>query len=96
MESFSGDSMAIFIKELRSLSPMRFLNRVLINFIWDKLLSTEAVPTGIERQIFDSLFKLGNIDSSISLVANSFSCAFMSCFFCFFFFLGGGGGGDRN
>ena len=26
-------------------------NRVLINFIWQKLLSTDAVETGIERLI---------------------------------------------
>ena len=51
-ESFSGDSIAIFIKEERLLSPMRFLNRVSIIFIYEKLISIEAVPTGIERQIF--------------------------------------------
>ena len=30
-------------------------NRVLINFIWGKLLSTDAVETGIERLIVDIL-----------------------------------------
>ena len=79
-ESFSGGSIASFFKEERLLSPMRFLNRVLIIFIWEKLISTEVVPTGIERQIFASLFKLGNIVSSISLVANSFNCVFISSF----------------
>ena len=82
LESFSGDSIAIFIKEERLLSPMRFLNRVLIIFIWEKLLSTEAVPTEIKRHLFASLFKSGNIVSSIFLVANSFNC--LHIVFCFF------------
>ena len=57
-----------------------FLNRVLIIYIWKKLISTEAVPTGIERQIFAILFKLGIIVSSISAVANSFNCVFILYF----------------
>ena len=54
-ERLSGDSIAIFIKQERLNSSIQFLNRVLISFIWEKLLSTEAVPTEMERQIFDSV-----------------------------------------
>ena len=32
-----------------------------MSFIWEKLLSTEAVPTGIERQMFARVLMLGNI-----------------------------------
>ena len=39
--------------------PIRFLSRVLRSFIWEKLLSTEAVPTGIERQMFARVLMLG-------------------------------------
>ena len=47
-----------------------------------KPLSTESVPTAIERQILASLFKLGNIVSSIPLVSNSFNCLhIVLCFF---------------
>ena len=54
-DSVSGDSMAIFI---RLLSPSRFLNLVLISFISEKLLSTDAVPTGIDRQISNKVLTL--------------------------------------
>ena len=42
-----------------------------MSFIWEKLLSTEAVPTGIERQMFARALMLGNIVISISLVVSS-------------------------
>ena len=56
---------------------MRFLNHVLISFIWEKLLSTEAVPTGMERQIFDRMF---NSEHCLSLLANSCSCILILVF----------------
>ena len=42
-----------------------------MSFIWEKLLSTEAVPTGIERQMLARALMLGNIVISISLVVSS-------------------------
>ena len=47
--SFSGDSIAISIRYDRLDSPIRFRNRVFIIFIPEKLHSTDAVPTGIDR-----------------------------------------------
>ena len=47
--SLGGDSVAIFIKQERVFSPMRFLRRVLMSFISEKLRSTEAVATGIDK-----------------------------------------------
>ena len=44
----------------------------LISFIWEKLLSTDAVTTGIERQIIANLLKFGNNVFSMSLEAISF------------------------
>ena len=72
-ESFSGDSMEIFIKWERLTSPRRFLNRVLIIFILEKLRSTDAVPTGIERHTLARILRFGNIAMSMLLVVSSFS-----------------------
>ena len=52
-------------------------NRVLINFIWEKLLSTDAVETGIERLIVAILHKFGNNVLIMSLQTSSFNCNFM-------------------
>ena len=43
-------------------------------FIWEKLLSTEAIETGIVTQTTASLCKLGNNVFNISLVIRSLSC----------------------
>ena len=45
----------------RFLSFRLLHNRVLINFIWEKLISTDAVETEIERLIVAILHKFGNI-----------------------------------
>ena len=58
---------------------IRFLSRV---FIWEKLLSTEAVPTGIERQMFARVLMLGNIVISISLVVSSVNWEYRVPFGC--------------
>ena len=54
-----------------------------MSFIWEKLLSTEAVPTGIERQMFARVLMLGNIVISISLVVNSVNWEYRVPFGCF-------------
>ena len=69
----TGDSKAILE---RLLSFKLLLKRVLISFICEKLLSTEAVVTG--RQIAPILLKLGNRVFNMSLEASSFNCAFIS------------------
>ena len=54
-----------------------------ISFIWEKLLSTEAVATGIDRLTVASVFMFGNILLSIiSFVANSINCNFMFSLGC--------------
>ena len=73
--------MAIFIND-KLISLRRFLSRVLIIFISEKLRSTEAVPTGIDKQMFAVTLKLGNIAMSMLFVVNSFSCAFLSSLGC--------------
>ena len=82
-ESISGDSIAIFIKLDRLESLRQLLRRVLINFIWEKLLSTDAVETGRVRLMVASVLKFGNMAFNISFEANSFNWSFM--------FLGGCG-----
>ena len=51
----------------------RFLIRIFINFILEKLLSTEAVLIGIVRQMFARVLMLGKIVLSISSVLSSVS-----------------------
>ena len=51
-----------------------FRRRVLICFIWEKLLSTEAVETGNVKPIEAIFRKFGNIVTSISFVMSSLSC----------------------
>ena len=46
----------------------------LISFIWEKLLSTEAVETGNVKPIEAIFCKLGNIVTIISFVMSSLSC----------------------
>ena len=57
---------------------MRFLNLVLMSFICEKLHSTEAVATGIDKHTFDRALRFGNMVTSMSFLANSLSWAFMS------------------
>ena len=76
-ESISGDSIAIFIKLDRLESLRQFLRRVLINFIWEKLLSTDAVETGRVRLMVASVLKFGNMAFNISFEANCFNWSFM-------------------
>ena len=59
-----------FQKGERLVSLKRLRRRDFINFICEKLLSTEAVATGIDRLMIARVFKLGNILFSISFVAN--------------------------
>ena len=49
--------MAIFIYNDKLITPRLFLSRVLIIFISEKLRSTEAVPTGIDKQMFAMTLK---------------------------------------
>ena len=51
-----------------------FHRRVLIGFIWEKLLSIEAVETGIVKPIEAIFCKFGNIVTRISFVMSSLSC----------------------
>ena len=55
-------------------SVREFRRRVLIGFIWEKLLSTEAVETGNVKPIEAIFCKFGNIVTSISFVMSSLSC----------------------
>ena len=66
-ESLSGVSIEIFIKQERLLSPIRFLNRVFISFICEKLLSMEAVRTGIARQMFERVLRWGTLFDAFHL-----------------------------
>ena len=66
-DNCSGDYIATFIRWGDSL----FRKRDLISFISEKLLSTDAVVTGIVRQTVASDFRLGYIAPIISLVSNS-------------------------
>ena len=62
------DPITIFIKYERCVSPMPFLNMVIIIVIFEKLHSTDAVQTGIDRQMLAKVYKMGNIVRSISPV----------------------------
>ena len=68
--------MAIITRDERLLSPSRFLNLVLISFISEKFLSTDAVPTGIDRT------KCSDLETSISLETSCVSCSCKSSFGC--------------
>ena len=78
----TGDSIAIFIRCERIESLKLLRSRVLFSFISEKLHSTEAVATGMERLMVASVCKLGNIVFSISFEANSFNCNFMFSLGC--------------
>ena len=69
--SFCGDSIEIFMRWERLPALKELRKRVLISFIWEKLLSTDAVDTGMDKPIEAILLKLGNIATSISLVISS-------------------------
>ena len=68
--------MAIFIKEERLDCQIRFRILVFISFICKKLLSTEAVPTGIDRQIFARVLMFGNMVLSIWFLLSTASTKF--------------------
>ena len=72
--SWSGDSVVILITWVSLPSVREFCRRVLISFIWEKLLSTEAVETGNVKPIEAIFCKFGNIVTSISFVMSSLSC----------------------
>ena len=71
--SFSGNSIAIFIRCESLPSEREFHRHVLITFILEKLLSTETVETGVIKQIEATLCKFGDIVTSISSVMSSLS-----------------------
>lgn len=58
--------------EIQLQSLRQVLSRVLIIFIYENECSTDVVPTGMVRQTFARVLKLGQIVCSIELVANSF------------------------
>ena len=51
-----------------------FCRRVLISFIWEKLLSTEAVETGNVKPIEAIFRNFGNVVTSTSFVMSFLSC----------------------
>ena len=51
-----------------------FRRRVLISFVWEKLLSAEVVETGNVKPIEAIFCKFGNIVTSISFMMSSLSC----------------------
>ena len=51
-----------------------FRRRVLIRFIWEKLLSTDPVETGNAKGIEAIFDEFGNIVTDISFVMSSLSC----------------------
>ncbi len=67
----SGDSEDILIKCDKLNSDSLFRSRDLIVFICEKLLSTDAVVTGIVRQILASVLRFGYIAPISSVVVNS-------------------------
>ena len=54
-DTVCADSVAIFIKIRRFVSLVPFLSLVVIIFIFEILRSTDAVPTGIDRQMLASV-----------------------------------------
>ena len=75
-DKVSGDSIAIFIRCERLISPRRLRSLVLISFIRENDLSTDAVPIGSDKQQQASLCRFGSSAIKVSLVANSCSCFF--------------------
>ena len=69
--------MAILISCASVPSERELRRRVLFGFVWEKLLSTEAVETCIVKPIEDILDKFGNMVTSISFVISSQSCSAM-------------------
>ena len=67
-----------FIKLGRLLSFKLLLNQILTSFIWEILLSTEAIVTWSERQIAPTLHKLQKWAFKMSFEASSFNCTFIS------------------
>ena len=76
--------MTIFINLNRLCSVLRLRRRFAINFMSEKLCSTDDVEMGIDKHVVASLCRLGNNTISMSLVSNSFSCMDISSFGCVF------------
>ena len=73
--------MTIF--KLDRLSSVKRLRRkFFINFMSEKLVSTDAVEMGIYKHMVTSLCRLGNNAISMSLVCHSFSGMDVSSFGC--------------
>ena len=81
-ESFSSVSMDIFIKWERLDCPSRFRILVFISFICEKLLSTEVVPTGIDKRMFARVLMFRNMVLSISFVLSSVNREYKFPFGC--------------
>ena len=74
--------MTILIKLDRLSSVKRLRRRFFINFMSEKLCSTDGIEMGIDKHMVASLCKLGNNAISMSLVSNSFSCTDLYSFGC--------------
>ena len=74
--------MAIFIQKERLDYPIQFRILVIINFICENFLSTEAVLTGIDRQMFSRVLMFGNMVLGISFVLSSVNCEYKVSFSC--------------
>ena len=74
----SGDSIAIFIRRERLNSPRRLRSLVLISFIREDDISTDAVPIGSDKQQQASLCRFGSNAIEVSLVANN-KIVFSNC-----------------
>ena len=74
--------MIIFIKLDRLSSAKQLRRRFFINFLSNKLRSTDVVEMGIDKHMVASLCRLGNDAISMSLVSNSFSCRDISPLGC--------------
>ena len=73
--------MTNFIKLDRLSSVMRLWRQFFINFLSEKLCSSDAIEMGIDKHMVASLCRLGNA-ISMSLVSNAFSCMDISFFGC--------------
>ena len=74
LSAFLEDSMTIFVKLDRISSVMRLQRWFFMNFMSEKLCSSDAVEMGIDKHMVASLYRLEINVISMSLVSNSFSC----------------------
>ena len=80
--SFLGDSMTILIKLDRLCSVELLRRRFFINFMSEKLCSTDPAVMGRDKHMVASLCRLENNAISMSWVNNSLSCMDISSFGC--------------